>query len=66
MTTARFPSEQLRVRLLLQFRVRDGQDAAGCMDELLDCGLHLTVSLSCYFLLFLCVDLVPGIIFHSK
>lgn len=52
--------------VLLHVRVWDGQDAAGCMDELLDCGLHLTVSLSCYFLLFLCVDLVPGIIFHSK
>lgn len=48
--------------VLLHVRVWDGQDAAGCMDEL----LHLTVSLSCYFLLFLCVDLVPGIIFHSK
>ena len=29
--------------------------------------LHLPISLSCYFLLlFLCVDFVPGIIFHSK
>lgn len=28
--------------------------------------LHLTVSLATFCCLFLCVDFVPGIIFHSK
>lgn len=70
MTAAHFPLERLPDEFTPPRQCMgwtEGWTPSGCMDKLLNCGLHLTVSLSYYsFCLFLCVDFVAGIIIHSK